>query len=60
MTNSVRTYPRTTRDAFRNTCEHACAIERPARITWAERCVKLALWLSVVAIVVSVLFQGPL
>jgi len=53
--NSVRTFPRTTNEAFRNTPEHACAIERPAR---KHKAVNWALFLGAVAVALSLIFQG--
>lgn len=55
---NTRTYPRSTMQAFPKTCEHACAIERPAS-RLADRCVTFTLWMAVVVIVLSIAFVGP-
>ena len=57
--NTTRSYPRTMNEAFKNTAEYGCAIERPATRR-AETAVKLTLWLAVLAIFLSIVFQGPL
>lgn len=49
----TRSYPRTLNEAFRNTAEYGCAIERPApnpfpRILWAGIAVLAALVLRAV------------
>lgn len=56
---NARTYPRTLNQAFPRTPEYGCAIERPPTRR-AENAVKLTLWLSVVAIFLSIVLQGPL
>lgn len=52
---NTRMFPRTTNEAFRNTAEYGCAIERPRK---ADKAVNWILALAAIAIVLSLIFQG--
>ena len=53
----TRTYPRTTNEAFHKTAEYGCAIEKPSRRT-ADTAVNVVLCVAIVAVILSICFQG--
>jgi hypothetical protein len=54
----TRKYPRTLNEAFTNTPEYGCSIEKPVRASAAQRAVNWALLISLVTVILSIAFQG--
>lgn len=54
---NTRMFPRTTNEAFQHTADYASSIEKPPSRA-AETAVKWALFAGIVAVILSICFQG--